>query len=407
MIPDPAIILNTAPDLKDRVKKTPDGVVKLNQAVTQIRGELEKYKAKSILYWRRQTGIRIFARGENIEAGHLEIDVNRYGDEYFITVNRIPTEEENIIDKGSLGDMFKLYILQDKIMLVNDKSERLELPADTYKLIETDFFKDLYLDGSSDCCQLTWRTTMRVIEELEKNNYPPEYIKSFREFYEKEISSWPYQLILEKNKLSVTNRKVKFEMETPRQGIPLKHDSLVEFMGFLTGLTGTSHSDSKQLENLNKLNDITPSKIIEILEEAKEQALIHTDPKYAKDLYDRLTATKFLEDPESGDILVAAPLSEEELMKIKKEIVKMLKEGVPKENLPAIMSENRRKLGLSNYIIPIQITPIWCGLTIYVTPEKEHNPILTTRLLNQLKTILKRLRIYFEEAELSEEEALE
>jgi hypothetical protein len=292
-------------------------------------------------------------------------------------------------------------------MLVNDKSERLELPADTYKLIETDFFKDLYLDGSSDCCQLTWRTTMRVIEELEKNNYPQEHIKNIREFYEREISSWPYQLILDKNKLTVTNRKVKFEMTTPSQGIPLKHDSLVEFMGFLTGLTGTAHSDSKQLENLNKLNDITASKIIEYLEEAKEQALLHTDQKYAKEVYDKLTATRFIEDPESGDILVAVPLSEEELLKLKKEIVKMLKEGVPKENLPAIMDENRKKLGISNCFVPIQITPIWCGLTIYITPEREYNPILTTRLLNQLKNILKRLRVYFEETEVSEEEEIE
>ncbi len=407
MLPDLVTVLNTAPDLKDRVKKTPEGVVKLNQARDRIREELENYKAKSILYWKRQTGVRIFARGENIEAGHLEIDVNRYGDEYFITVNNIPASEENIIDKGSLGDMFKLYVLQDKIVFVNDKSERLELPADTYKLIETDFFKDLYLDGSSDCCQLTWRTTMRVIEELEKNNYPVEHIKSIREFYEREISSWPYQLIFDRNRLTVTNRKVKFEMDIPPQGIPLKHDSLVEFMGFLTGLTGTAHSDSKQLENLNKLNDITPDKIIEYLEEAKEQALLHTDPKYAKDLYDKLTTIKFIEDPESGDILVAVPLSEEELLKVKKEIVKMLKEGVPKENLPAIMDENRRKLGISNCFVPIQVTPIWCGMTIYVTPEKEYNPILTTRLLNQLKTVLKRLRVYFEETEISEEEAIE
>ncbi|MEM2110159.1 MAG: hypothetical protein QW327_06750, partial [Candidatus Odinarchaeota archaeon] len=69
--------------------------------------------------------------------------------------------------------------------------------------------------------------------------------------------------------------------------------------------------------------------------------------------------------------------------------------------------ENRRKLGIANCFIPVQITPIWCGMTIYITGEKENNPILTTRLVNQLKNILKKSRIYFEETELSEEESIE
>lgn len=400
-------LLLNAPDLSGTAKKLPGGLLTVEQANHKIEEEIGKYKPESILAWRRQTGTRVFLRGANIEAGHLEIDVNRYGEGYFITISNVPPQEETVIDIGAMGDIFKLYILNGKLALINEKSEKLELPLNTDRLFENDFFKDLFLDGTSDCCQLTWRTTMRVISELEKNGFPQETVKSLSEFLSREILSWPFQLIIVNNKFIVTNKKISFELEVPKPGIPLKHDSLVEFMGFITGLTGNSHSDNKQLENLNKLNDILPARIIDFLQEAKEQALIHTDPKYARDVYDKIAQIKILEDPESGDILVAVPYSEEELLQLKKKIVQMLREGAPKENLPPIADENRKKLGISNYFVPIQVTPIWCGMSIYVTPEKENSPIITTRILNQLRSILKKARIYFEEAELSEEESLE
>ncbi|MEM2906850.1 MAG: hypothetical protein QW739_02085 [Candidatus Odinarchaeota archaeon] len=64
MEPNILNMLTSAPDLKDKVKKPPEGVLALEKAGALIRSELEKYKAKSILFWRRQTGIRIFGRGE-------------------------------------------------------------------------------------------------------------------------------------------------------------------------------------------------------------------------------------------------------------------------------------------------------------------------------------------------------
>jgi hypothetical protein len=392
------ILMNT-PDLKQSVKKAPEELYNLNDSIKKIQSELDKIKPMSVLSWRRPTGIRIFARNKDFQTGHLEVDVIRYGNNYFISINNIPREEENILDKGSLGDIFDLYILDTKLRFVNINNDIMEIPIDSEKISLNDFFRDLFLDGTSDSCTLTWRTTMRLISELEKMEISSDIINSVSQFFEKEIESFPFQILFQNNKFIIKDKKTEFKMEVPNLGVPLRNDSLVEFMGFITSLTGNYHSDIKQIENLNKLNNINTTKILDFAQEGKEQALIHTNPEYAKELYEKLSQTKIIEDKESGDILIAVPYSEEELLKLKKKMVKMIKDGVPREELPPIADENRRKLGISNYFVPIILSPIWGGVSLFISDEREQDQILTTRILNQIRRILKTARIYFEETE--------
>ncbi|MHA1410093.1 MAG: hypothetical protein ACTSQY_07285, partial [Candidatus Odinarchaeia archaeon] len=121
--------------------------------------------------------------------------------------------------------------------------------------------------------------------------------------------------------------------------------------------------------------------------------------EFAKGLYDKLSNTQIVEDKESGDILIAVPYSQDELLKLKKQMVRMIKEGVPREELPPIADENRRKLGIANCFVPIVLSPIWCGVSVYVSEEREQDPLLTKRILNQIRMILQRERIYYEEIE--------
>ncbi|MHA1754558.1 MAG: hypothetical protein ACTSYR_03470 [Candidatus Odinarchaeia archaeon] len=392
-------ILLKAPDMIKSVKKIPDNVVNIDEAVKKIKNELSDFNPESIVVWRRPSSLRVFIRTLNFEDGHFEVDIIKYGNAFLLEINKVPFEEENVLDQGSMGDMFKLYLFDGKFIVANFKNDRIEIPVELDKVMNVDFFKDLFLEGASDCCVLTWRTYMRFMSELKKLGVSKEILRSVGDFFKNELTAWPFKLKFKDSRFLVEKGDVVFQMEIPEEGIPLKHDSLVEFMGFILNTAGSYHSEPKQLENLNKLNDIATDLLVEIATKAKEEAMHHTDPKYAKDLYEKLSKIKVIADEATGEVFIGVPYPQEELIKIKRELVKMLKDGVPKEELPPIADENRRKLGLGDCFVPIQLSPIWCGVSIYLTEEKDKDPVLTKRLLNQIKRLIAENRLYFEENE--------